>query len=384
MIYLDNAATSFPKAPGLGKAIANHIEHVAGNTGRSSYSGAIKNSLLIFETREKLAELLNANDSSRFIFTKNATEALNSAILGSVKKAEKILISPLEHNSVMRPLTYLQAKRNIEIHSFKLDKNFNIDWLDFEYQLENHKIDKVITTIASNVSGSILPVNKISNICQKYNIDLIIDASQYVGYMPFDTSTVKAKAICFPGHKGLLGPSGTGLLYIADDFIFEPLTFGGTGSKSESIKQPDFLPDKYESGTPNISGICGLSTALDYLLEQGLDKIRNKRKEIYLYLLEQIRNLEEVIIYSNQDLERQIGILSFNIENMTPSEVTYQLDKKDIAVRMGLHCAPLAHKFINTYDIGGNVRISPSSFTSKEEIDITIKTLKEIIYGFKR
>lgn len=384
MIYLDNAATSFPKAPGLAQAMVEHITNVAGNTGRSSYSGSVHNSMLIYETRDKLAQLLNSNDSSRFIFTKNATEALSIAILGSIKMGDNILISPLEHNSVMRPLSYLQVTKKINIHTFKLDDDMQVDMDDLIHQLNTNKINKVISTLTSNVSGTILPLEKINNICKKFSIDLIVDASQYVGYAPLDLTSLDAKAICFPGHKGLLGPSGTGVLWLGKDFQPHPLTFGGTGSKSESINQPDFLPDKYESGTPNITGICGLSTALDYLLDQGLANIRKKRVDVYTYLLDQITGIEEILIHGNQEIERQIGLLSFNIKDVPCSQVTYLLDRKNIAVRMGLHCAPQAHKFLETYKLGGSVRISPSSFTSKEEIDITIKTLKEIIYGFKR
>lgn len=384
MIYLDNAATSYPKAPGVAEGIAWHINNSAGNTGRSSYKASVNNSLMIYETREKLADLLHCSDSSRIIFTNNATHALNMVILGSIKTGEKILVSPLEHNSVMRPLSYLKQTQNIEILTYKMNQDFTIDWLDFESQLKNNKIDKVITTISSNVTGTILPLEEISKLCSKYKIPLIIDASQYVGYHDLDLSNVEVSAVCFPGHKGLLGPSGTGALWFKEGFEFHALSFGGTGSKSESIFQPDFLPDKYEAGTLNICGIYGLSLALDYLIQEGIKNIREQRKEIISYLLRSLSEIDEAIIYSNKDLARQIGVISFNLKNITCSEVTYELDKKDIAVRMGLHCSPQAHKFIGTFDLGGTVRLSPGSFTRKEEIDQTIKILKEMIYGFKR
>ncbi len=384
MIYLDNAATSFPKAPGLAEGIAWHINNIAGNTGRSSYKGSVWNSTMIYEAREKLAELLNSPDSSRIIFTNNATQSLNLVILGSIKDGERILVSPLEHNSVMRPLSYLQQKKDIKIFTYKMNRDFEIDWLDFEYQLKDNKIDKVITTASSNVTGTILPIKRISELCTQYKIPLIVDAAQYVGYEVLDLNKLDISAICFPGHKGLLGPSGTGALWFKEGFEFQAISFGGTGSKSDSILQPEFLPDKYESGTNNISGIYGLSLALDYLKLTGIKNIREQKKEIIAYLLKRISEIDEAVIYSNKDLERQIGVISFNLRNIPCSEVTYQLDKKDIAVRMGLHCSPQAHKFIGTFDTGGTVRISPSFLTTKEEIDQTIKTLKEIIYGFKR
>ncbi len=384
MIYLDNAATSYPKAPGLGQGIAWHINNIAGNTGRSSYSGAVYNSKLIYETREKLSDLLGCPDSSQFIFTNNATHALNTAILGSIEAGERILVSPLEHNSVMRPLTYLQEKIDVKVFYYKLNKEFEVDWKNFQLQLQHNKITKVITTICSNVTGTILPVKQISELCACHRIPLIIDASQYIGYKKFDLTEIQASAVCFPGHKGLLGPSGTGLLWLNPDFHLDPIMFGGTGSKSDSIHQPNFLPDKYESGTPNISGLYGLSLALDYINKQGFENISKAREEIVGYLFHKIQEIEEIIIYSNLDLARQVGVLSFNQRNIPCSEVTHQLDRNEIAVRMGLHCAPQAHKFIGTYDLGGTVRISPSSFTTVEEIDKTIKILKEISYGFKR
>lgn len=384
MIYLDNAATSFPKAPKVAEGIAWHINNIAGNSGRSSYGNSVKNSVILYETREKLAELLRCSDSSKIIFTSNATHSLNTVIIGSIKSKERILTSPLEHNSVMRPLSYLEQEKKIEVFTYKMNRDFKIDWYDFETQLKNNKIDKVITTICSNVTGTILPIKEISELCAKYKIPLIVDAAQYVGYEEIDLNKLQISVLCFPGHKGLLGPSGTGAFWFSDDFDFNPLTFGGTGSKSESILQPDFLPDKYESGTMNISGIYGLSLALDYLLKEGIGQVREKRKEITDYLLTRMAEIEEINIYSNQDLDRQIGVISFNAKNIPCSEITYQLDRKDIAVRMGLHCSPQAHEFLGTKALGGTVRLSPSSFTTSEEIDITIKTLKEIIYGFKR
>lgn len=384
MIYLDNAATSFPKAPGVSVGIAWHINNIAGNTGRSSYQGAVKNSTIIYETREKLAEVIGCLDSTQIIFTNNATHALNMVILGSVKVGEKILVSPLEHNSVMRPLSYLQQSKNIEIFTYKMNQDFQVDLADFDYQLKHHNINKVITTICSNVTGTIFPIKEISQLCSKHQIPLIVDAAQFVGYEEIDLRDLEISALCFPGHKGLLGPSGTGALWFREDFEFQPLTFGGTGSKSDSLFQPDFSPDKYESGTMNISGIYGLSLALDYILQEKIKNIREQRKEIIAYLFQKIKDIEELIIYSNQDLDRQIGVISFNVQSIPCSEVTYQLDRSDIAVRMGLHCASQAHKFLGTIALGGTVRLSPSCFTTKSEIDLTIKTLKEIIYEFKR
>lgn len=381
MIYLDNAATSFPKAPGVAEGVAWQINNVAGNPGRASYKSSLKIDSVICDVREKIVELLKLEDSSQVIITHNATHALNMVILGSIKPNETILISPLEHNSVMRPLSFLQQNRNIKLEYYKLGRDFTPDFEDLTEKLRSGSIDKVITTVCSNVTGTILPLQEISKICKANKIPLIVDASQLVGYEELDFSTISVSAICFPGHKGLLAPSGTGILWLAKDFEIDPLYFGGTGSRSGSILQPDFTPDKYESGTVNISGIYGLNIALDYLMKESVKKVRSTKNEIVEYLLTKMNELEEIIIYSNQDLARQIGVISFNCVGTTCSDVARFLDKQDIAVRMGLHCSPQAHQFINTLKLGGTVRLSPSYFTTQTEIDITINKLKEMIYG---
>lgn len=381
MIYLDNAATSFPKAPGVAESVAWQINNVAGNPGRASYKSSLKIDSVIYDVREKIIELLKLEDSSQVIITHNATHALNMVILGSIKSNETILISPLEHNSVMRPLSFLQQNRNIKLEYYKLDKNFNLDFEDFREKLQAGNIDKVITTACSNVTGTILPLQEISKICQTNKVPLIVDASQLIGYEELDFSTIPVSAICFPGHKGLLAPSGTGVLWLAKDFEIEPLYFGGTGSRSASISQPEFTPDRYESGTVNISGIYGLNIALDYLIKESVKKVRSAKNEVVEYLLAKMNEVEEIVIYSNQDLARQIGVISFNCVGTTCSEVARFLDKQDIATRMGLHCSPQTHQFINTLKLGGTVRLSPSYFTTQTEIDITINKLKEMIYG---
>lgn len=384
MIYLDNAATSFPKAPGVAEGVAWQLTNVAGNPGRASYKSSLKIDSVIFDVREKLTDLLKLEDSSQIILTHNATHALNMVILGSIKANETVLISPLEHNSVMRPLTYLQQNRNIKLEYYKLDKNFNLDFADFTEKIKSGKIDKVITTACSNVTGTILPLLEISRICKDHQVPLIVDASQLVGYEELDFSKIPVSAVCFPGHKGLLAPSGTGALWLAKEFEIEPLYFGGTGSRSSSLAQPEFTPDRYESGTVNITGIYGLNIALDYVMNESVKKMRSTKNEIVEHLLTKLNEIEEVVTYSNQDLLRQIGVISFNCVGVSCSEVARYFDRQNIAVRMGLHCSPQTHQFLDTLRVGGTVRLSPSYFTTKTEIDTTIIKLKEMIYGFNK
>ncbi len=384
MIYLDNAATSFPKAPGVGQAIAYHLNNIAGNAGRSSYKSAVKSSLFIFELRELIAQIIGVKKSSNIILTNNATQGLNTVILGSIKPDDVVMTTPLEHNSVERPLSYLKERRGISVCRIALNSDFSIDLDKFEEDLVQKAVNKVVFNACSNVTGSILAYQDIAAICYKHDIDFILDASQVVGYKHLNINPDHYSAICFPGHKGLLGPTGTGAFYFNDNFSFEPLSFGGTGSKSQDITQPNFCPDKYESGTLNMCGFYGLLTSLKYILSEGLDKIESKKREITGYFLDRLKTIQEVIIYSNQDLERQIGVISINVEGAFCSQIAKFLDKKEIAIRMGLHCAPNAHRFINTFDLGGTIRFSPGYFTTKEEIDNTINTLKEIIYDIRR
>ncbi|OQY38659.1 MAG: hypothetical protein B6226_03320 [Candidatus Cloacimonetes bacterium 4572_65] len=384
MIYLDNAATSYPKAPGVADGVATHIRTVSGNAGRSSYKDSITSSTVLFETRELISTLFGLKSSDNIIFTLNATHALNIVILGSIKREENILISPFEHNSVLRPLSHLVVEKKIKLHRMSFDNNFNIDLETFEKSLIEKQIDKVIMTACSNVTGTILPFKELALISQKHNIPFILDASQYMGYIPIDFTDIPVSAVCFPGHKGLLGPAGTGILYFSDEFKFNSLYYGGTGSNSSSIIQPTFSPDMYESGTANISGIYGLKIALEYLEKEGLDKIRSHRVEMINQLAKELSEIEEIDIQSNLDIKRQIGVFSITSKGISASELTYWFDKNDIAVRMGLHCAPETHKFLHTFDEGGTVRLSPGYFTTPEDIEKTINKLKEEVYVFNR
>lgn len=376
MIYLDNGATSFPKAPGVADAVYDYLNRIGANAGRASYKNAREASGILFETRENLASLIGVEDDSRICFTSNATEALNTVILGAVKPGDTVLTSRMEHNSVMRPLRWLEANREVNIVQFGLDEKGNVNLDEFKDCLL-YAPSFVISTACSNVSGLIFPYKEIGRLAKESGAKFILDASQLIGMYPFKVDE-NMDAVCFPGHKGLLGPSGTGAFYAKEDFQFKPLMFGGTGSRSNEEFQPEFLPDKFESGTPNLAGLAGLNVSLEFLLKIGIPKIRNHKIDIIEELINGLEKIDHINIHSPKNLEKQIGVISITSEKMDISELTALLDKEDIAVRMGLHCAPSAHKEMSTFKLGGTVRLSPGYFTTPEEVEKVLDVLQKI------
>jgi len=378
-IYLDNAATSFPKAPGVAEAVFDFLKNTGSNAGRSSHFRAIKASRIIFETRMLIAELFGIKDETQIIFTSGTTESLNLVLLGLIKEGQHILTSSLEHNSVMRPLHYLREKKGISIETFSIDSKLEVDLNDFRDKVVR-KPDLIISTAASNVIGTIFPVKEMADIAHTMRIPFIVDAAQYAGNQVINLSATQIAAFCVPGHKSLLGPTGTGFLWLSENTCPEPLKFGGTGSKSYQEIQPDFLPDKYESGTPNITGLAGLKAALEFIDKKGMQNIINQKKEICKYFFSALKQIDELEIKSPESMEIQSGVFSISPGNISLSDFTCELDRKGIAVRMGLHCAPAAHKAIGCFDKGGTLRMSPGYFTTIEDITNTIKVLKEIIF----
>ena len=376
MIYLDNAATSYPKAPNVAEEVYRFLIETGGNIGRSSHKGALEATSSVFETRELLADLLGVKNSEQIIFTLNATQAINTVLLGLAKSGDSILTSTMEHNAVMRPLRFLQQNRNVKIDFFRCDHLGYPDLNDYSKKLKD-KPAFVISTACSNVTGTIFPYQKMAEMAQKEKIPFLLDASQLIGYIPTELDNIDA--IFFPGHKGLLAPPGTGGFYFRDNLQFDPLFMGGTGSSSDSEIQPDFLPDKYESGTPNIAGLAGLRVSLMFIQKITLKHIRDKKMKLFSYFWDRMKSLDAFTFFGIKDLSKQIGIISVVPEKISISEFTQHLNDHDIAVRMGLHCAPLAHKTIGTFDSGGTVRFSPGFFTTKDEIDETIDVCKEIL-----
>jgi len=377
-VYLDNAATTFPKPETVISAIGDFLAHYAANPGRSGHSMSLKAEQEVFETRELLAELFNVPDSERVIFTYNATLALNMAVKGILKKGDHVIITSMEHNSVIRPLRYLEQEQGLNITIVKCD---NTGSLRAE-QLKNYFRDNtklVITLHGSNVTGAVLPVRDIGEICKENNVIYLVDAAQTAGILPIDMQNDSINILAFSGHKKLYGPAGIGGLCLDEKTDMLSFVQGGTGSKSESEIHPGFYPDKHEAGTKNTVGIVGLKAAVRYILDKGILNIKAQTEELSKIFIKELMNIKEVTVYGPAADDERIPVVSINIKDMMPSDVAYRLDKEyGIMVRPGLHCAPLAHKTLGTSP-EGTVRFGIGCFNTKEEIYYTVDCLKKII-----
>lgn len=367
-IYLDNAATSYPKPSCVIDAMRDYFENIGANAGRSAHRRAQEASRMVFEVRERVSKLIGAKDSSRIIFTSNATEGLNMTIIGSLKKGNRVLTTSMEHNSVMRPLRFLEKLRGIKIDTAKCLQEGFLDPDDIKRMI--HKDTKlIVSTSASNVVGTIIPVSEVSRIAREHHIPFLVDGAQTVGSIPINVENDKIDILAFSGHKGLLGPQGTGCLYIRKGIELPPLKHGGTGSWSEFEIQPNFLPDKYESGTLNLIGIAGLGAGVEFLLDEEVANIRKKEQELTDYLLLKLKLIDGIVIYGPKESSKQTSVVSINIKDRDPSKVGEMLDREfNIGVRCGLHCAPSAHKTVGTFP-QGTIRISLGYFNTKEDVD---------------
>ena len=377
-IYLDNAATSYPKPKCVIKAMEHYFGNIGANSGRAAYKRAQEASRMVFEARERIAKLIGAKDSSRIIFTLNATEGLNTVILGSLKQGDQVVTTSMEHNSVMRPLRFLEESRGVKIDIAECITDGILEPEEMERKITTDT-KLIITTSASNVFGTIMDISKIGSIAGEHNIPFLVDGAQTVGNVPINVEEDKIDILAFSGHKGLLGPQGTGCLYIREGREFSPLKFGGTGSWSELEIQPDFLPDRYESGTLNLIGIAGLSAGVKFLLREGVVNIRKKEQKLTDYLIQRLKEIEVIVIYGPKDSSKQTSVVSINIKDRETSEVGDILYRDhNIAVRCGLHCAPGAHKTIGTFP-KGTIRISLGYFNTKEDIDYLYDALCKIV-----
>lgn len=377
-VYFDNASTSYPKPECVVNAIRDYVKNIGVNAGRSAYQRAVEAARIVFETRELLARLIGAEDSSRVIFTQNATEALNLAILGlGLKKGDIVITSSIEHNAVMRPLRYLEKEIGVKIEIVECQPDAQLLLESLESKI-TRKVKLIVMTHASNVIGTILPITEVGKIAQENRIPFLVDAAQTAGCIPVNVGKNGIDLMAFSGHKGLYGPQGIGCLYINTNIRLKPLKFGGTGSNSEFQTQPDFLPDKYESGTLNLPGIAGLRSGIEFVLTTGMNYIRNHLQNLTKKLIEKLSENDQIIIYGTKNFKLQTGIVSINVKNKEPSEVGKLLDRKySIATRVGLHCSPQTHMTIGTFP-KGTVRISFGVFNQSEDIDILHKALCEI------
>lgn len=380
-VYLDNASTTFPKPKAVSEAMYNFLINIGGNPGRSNHDNALETNRLLLEARESIASFFNFNKMENVIFTSNITSSLNILINGILKKGDHVITSSMEHNSVIRPLYSLKENNIIELDIISANSFGFISPADIENKTkENTKL--VVITHTSNVFGSIQPIREIGEVCKKHNIFFVIDSAQSAGVLNIDFKDFNLSALAFTGHKSLFGPQGTGGFIINDDLnsICSPYALGGTGSLSYSLTQPDFLPDKFESGTLNMPGICGLLEGIKFIKNEGLNTIYKKNSYLRSYLVEELHNINNVILYDSiEKADSYTSCVSFNIKGLDTSELSYLLDSDyNIKNRSGLHCSPLAHKTIGTYP-SGTVRLSISYFNTKDEIDYAISSINNII-----
>jgi len=379
MIYLDNAATSFPKPDSVYNEMEKCMRTYCANPGRGSHAMAVQSSLGVMSTRERIAKLLNVSDYLNICFTKNATEALNLAICGCLSPGDHVITTCMEHNSVLRPLKTLEKFNQIKLTIVSGDDLGRIDPVQIKKSI-NKKTRLIICTLSSNVNGIIMPIKEISKIASDNGIMFLLDASQGLGSIKTDLSNFNSSMIAFPGHKGLMGPQGTGGLYVAPNIYLKPLMSGGTGSKSGILFQPEIMPDKYESGTLNTPGIIGLGAGVEFIEKTGIDTIKTKKDALIKRLHGGIAQNRLIKMYSPENTQENSGIVAFNIKGIDSSEISDSLDKNyNIACRAGLHCAPLAHNHFKTHN-SGIVRLSIGYFNTINDIDKAILAINKIAH----
>ena len=372
MIYLDNAATTFPKPRKVVAEMTHCLTHYCANPGRSGHDMASKMASRIYEARESIASFFNIQDPLRIIFTSNATESLNLAIKGLLKPGDHVVTTAMEHNSVLRPLKELQG---IRVTVIPASSEGFISAKDIEAAImPSTKL--VICTHSSNVTGTILPIKEFGALCRKKKVLFMTDASQSAGILPIDVQENCIDILACPGHKSLFGPPGTGLLYVRPGIELIPLKCGGTGTDSANLNQPRYFPEGYEAGTVNGPGIIGLREGIRFIENLGLNTIHQWESHLIDMLSDSMNNLAKIQVYGPSCSSEKTAILSFNIKGMDCETAAYELNHRfGIAVRAGYHCAPLAHKAIGTYGKGA-VRISPGIFTTEEDIRRTIEAIR--------
>jgi cysteine desulfurase family protein len=383
MIYFDNAATSWPKPPGVAEAMVLFMDKIGANPGRSGHRLSVEAGRVVYEAREVVAEVFRAADPLRVVFGANVTEALNLALHGYLRPGDHVVTSSMEHNSVMRPLRALAAGQHggpIELSVVPCSREGFLDPVHLESAVRTSTV-MIVLNHASNVCGSLLPVREAGRIARRYDCLLLVDAAQTAGTYPIDMDGDGIDLLAFTGHKALGGPMGTGGLIIGERVDLQrltPLKQGGTGSRSEWQKQPDFLPDMCESGTPNAVGLAGLSAGVRWVLERGVEAIREHEVALAQRLIDGLQEIPAVTVYGGLDARRQTATISFTISGLEPSQVGLWLDDEySIMCRVGLHCAPAAHRTLGTFR-RGTVRFGLGAFNTVGEVDTALRAVQEI------
>ena len=382
MIYLDNSATTWPKPPAVKEAMVTFMEEVGANPGRSGHRLSIEAARVMYETREALATLFHANDPLRVVFTLNATESINLALKGLLRPGDQVITSSMEHNSVMRPLRHLE-RDGVELSVIGCSKEGVLDPRDVEKSIKPNT-RMVVLTHASNVTGALFPIREVGAVARKHNLFFLVDSAQTAGVCPIDMEKDGIDLLAFTGHKSLYGPQGTGGLVLGErirEGEMIPLKQGGTGSRSEFEQQPDFLPDCFESGTPNGPGIAGLLAGLQFVMKKGVEKILEQEGLLIERLIAGMKKIPGVKIYGPENGKRRIATLSLTIEGYTPSEVSTRLEREfSVLCRPGLHCAPAAHRTLGTFP-DGTIRFSLGAYNTEDEINEVINAVSEISKG---
>ena len=382
-IYLDQARTSFPKAPGVAQAMMDYLTMNGVNVNRGCYSSAYSAEEVIYETRQLLAELFHFSKCKNVIFTPNVTTSLNFILKGFLKPGDHILVSAMEHNAVMRPVVQL-ASLGISFDRIpcRTDGSMILEKVE---ELIRPETKAIVTLHASNVCGTRMPLDALGEICQRHQLYFVVDSAQTAGIVPINMDKMHIDALAFTGHKGLRGPQGTGGFLVSQELAeqMEPLISGGTGSVSHTEEIPDFMPDRFESGTPNLPGIYGLHEALLYLKTHSLQAINEKELSLTGYFLEQLQALDDtgrhIRIIGKKDLTDRNAVVSIQTPEIDMSQVAWQLDNEyGVMTRVGLHCAPNAHKTLGTYP-AGTIRFSFGPENTKNELDFAIQGLKKIL-----
>jgi cysteine desulfurase/selenocysteine lyase len=374
VIYLDNAATTFPKPRTILEAMLETYSHMGVSPGRGSYDLAAEAEELVMKTRQKLAQFFGAPDPNRVIFASNATDALNLAMQGLFEPGDHVVSTRLEHNSVLRPLHHLHQRGLIEYDLVPFD---NRGFIDPEAIAKAIRSDTrlVICCHASNVLGTVQSIPELGRVCNERNVPLLIDAAQSAGMIPIDMGAWQVSAVAFTGHKSLLGPTGIGGLVVDPELDIQTTRFGGTGVNSKSLIHTQTYPHRLEAGTINLLGVIGLSKGLDFLMAEGLNAIHHGEMELLTRLRDGLSALDRLTLYCQEDLSEHVGIITANVQGIKPEDVGAILDADfGIAVRTGLHCAPLVHETLGTYPQGG-VRFSLGPFNTKDDIDRIIEAM---------
>lgn len=379
--YLNNAATTWPKPECVARAMSEFLLFGGANSARGSSSERDMGTMnLILDCRMKLAELFGGYENNNPLlvtFCANITEALNMVLRGFLKPGMKVLTSSMEHNAVMRPLRALES-RDVKIEILQADSEGMLNLKDLQEKLSGSKYDLMVMSHASNVCGTVQPLNEIAEICRKYKMPLVLDTAQTAGLVDINVSELGISALCFTGHKGLMGPQGTGGIIWESEFAsrVEPIITGGTGSYSHLEYQPEELPDKFESGTPNLPGIAGLNAALQWLNETGIKNIFDKEHETGAYFLEKLKG-QNIILSGKKDMNNRVSVFSFNMIEIDNGTLADKLSFAGFETRPGLHCAPSAHKTLGTFPQGA-LRVSPGFFNTFSEIDDFVNCLIDI------